>query len=70
MVIWDRNDYLLEAEKQHKDKKVYRDIEYNINVLKDLAEASNEMFSGLKRRGFIIEKQLKCFTYEYRNLLT
>ena len=59
MVIWDRNDYLLEADKQLKDKKVYRDVEYNVNILKDLAEASNEVFSDLKRRGFI-------FTYEYR----
>ena len=38
----------------------------NVNTVKDLAEASNEMFSGLKRRGFIIEKQLKYFTYEFR----
>ena len=48
VVIWDRNDYLLEAEKQLRDKKVYRDVEYNVNILKDLAEASNEMFSGLR----------------------
>ena len=57
MVIWDRKDYLLEADKQLKDKKVYRDdAEYNVNILKDLAEASNEMFIGLKRTGFITEK--------------
>ena len=66
MIIWNRNDYLLEADKQLKDKNVYRDVEYNVNILKDLAEASNEIFSGLKRRGFITEKQLKYFTYEYR----
>ena len=62
MVICDRNDYLLEGDKQLKDKKVYRDVEYNVNILKDLAEASNEMFSGFKRRGFITEEQLKYFT--------
>ena len=66
VVIWDRNDYLLEAEKQLRDKKVYRDVEYNVNILKDLAEASNEIFSGLKRRGFVTDKQLKDFTYEYK----
>ena len=54
------------AEKQLKDKNVYRDVEYNVNVLKDLAEASNKMLSGLRKRGFITEKQLKYFTYEYR----
>ena len=48
--IWDRNDYLLEAEKQLKDKNVYRDVQYNVNVLKDLAEANNKMFSGLKKK--------------------
>ena len=66
MIIWNRNDYLLEADKQLKDKNVYRDVEYNVNILKDLAEASNEIFSGLKRRGFVTNKQLKDFTYEYK----
>ena len=70
MVIWDRNDYLLEVDKQIKDKKVYRDVEYNVNNLKDLAEASNEMFNCLRRRGFITEKKLKYFTYEYKKLPT
>ena len=41
VVIWGRNDYLLEADKQLKDKKFYRDVEYNVNSLKDLAETSN-----------------------------
>ena len=57
VVIWDRNDYLLEADKQPKDKKVYLDVKYNANNLKDLAEASNEIFSCHKRRGFITEKK-------------
>ena len=66
VLIGDRNDYRLEADKKLKDKKVYRDVKYNVNILKDLAETSNEMFSGLKRRDFITGKQLKYFTYEYR----
>ena len=41
VVVWDRNDYLLETDKQLKDKKFYRDVEYNANILKDLAEISN-----------------------------
>ena len=27
---------------------------------------SNEMFSGLKKKGYITKKQLKYFPYEYR----
>ena len=41
VVIWDRNDYLLEADKKLKEKKIYRDVEYNVNILKDLAVTSN-----------------------------
>ena len=41
VVVWDRNDYLLETDKQLKDKNFYRDVEYNANILKDLAETSN-----------------------------
>ena len=48
MVIWDRNNYLLEADKQLKDKNVYCDVEHNVNILKDLAEASNECLVALK----------------------
>ena len=31
VVIWDGNDYLLQADKQLKDKKVYHDAEYNVS---------------------------------------
>ena len=66
VVIWERDNYLLEAKKQLKDKKIYRNVEYNVNIIRDLAVACNEMFSGLKRRDFITEKQLKYFIYEYK----
>ena len=56
VIIWDKNDYLLQADKKLKDKKVYRDVVYKVNILKDLAEASNGTFSGHKRVDFIIEK--------------
>ena len=64
VVIWNRNDYLLEPDKQLKDKKVYCDVEYKVNILKDLAEASYEMFS--ERKNLITKKQVKYFTYEYK----
>ena len=66
VAVWHRNDYLLEVDKQLKNKTFYGDVEYNVNILKDLAQASNEMSSGLKRRVFINEKQLKYFTYEHK----
>ena len=56
IVVWERNNHRLEAEKQLSDSTVYRDIGNNENILPELSEASNKMFSSLRRRGFITEK--------------
>ena len=66
IAIWGRNDYLMEAEKQLSDKKVYQEVSNSENVLSKLAEMSNKMLSGLKKWGYITEKQFKYFSYEYR----
>ena len=66
VVVWDRNYYVLEAEKRLSDSSVYRDVNNSENILPKLSEASNKMFSSSRRKGFIIEKQLKYFTYEYK----
>ena len=66
VVLWDRYDYTAEAEKQLKDQKVYKDIEFTEKILQDLAQTSNKMFRSLKTKGNIDEKQLKYFTYEYK----
>ena len=51
-------DYLMEAEKQLSDKKVYQEVSNSENILSELAEMSSKM------RGYITEKQLKYFSYE------
>ena len=66
VVVWDRNYYLLETERQLSDTKVYRDVSKTGNILSKLSETSNKMFSSLKRRGFLTEKQMKYFTYEFK----
>ena len=66
IVIWGRNDYLMEAEKQLSDKKVYQEVSNSENILSKLAEMSNKMFRNLNKRSCITEKQLKYFSYEYR----
>ena len=66
IVIWGRNDYLMEAEKQLSDKKVYQEVRNSENILSKLAEMSNKMLSSLKKMGYSTEKQLKCVSYEYR----
>ena len=66
VVVWDRNDYLLEAERQLSDTKVSRDVINTENILSKLSETSNRMFVSLKRIGFLTEKQMKYFTYEFK----
>ena len=61
IVIWGRNDYLQEAEKQLSDKNVYEEVINSENILSKLAEMSNKLFSTLKKRGYITEKQLNIF---------
>ena len=67
IVVWDRGDYLLEAEKQLGDRSVYKDISFNEKLLTDLVESSNQIFHCLKRKGSITDKQLKYFLYNYKN---
>ena len=52
VVVWDRNDYLLEAEKQLRDTKVNSDVNNTEKIPKKLSETSNKMPISLKRRGF------------------
>ena len=54
----------MEAENRLSDEKVYQEVCYNENVLSKLAKMSNKIFSKLKKRGYITEKQLKYFSYE------
>ena len=61
VLIWGRNDCLMEAGKQLSDKKVYQEVSNSENILSKVAEMSNKMFSNLKKRGYITEKQLKYF---------
>ena len=61
-------DYLREAEKQLSNKNVYQEIQYYKQVLSSLVDISNKFVRGLKMKGFIVEKVLKYFTYEYKKV--
>ena len=66
VVVWDRLDYLMEAEKQLKDRKVYQEVRFSENILNELVEKSNTMFKNLGRKDVILEKELKYFFFEYK----
>ena len=48
MVVLDRNDYLMEAEKQLSDKNVYKEVKFNEKFIQDLTEISNKIFRNLE----------------------
>ena len=61
MVVWDRNDYLMEAEKQLSDKNVHKEVKFNEKLIQDLTETSKKIFRNLRNAGFIPDKELKYF---------
>ena len=66
IVVWDRNDYLTEAEKQLEDPNVYRKLDFKDKTLSQLVDCSNRFFKNLKLKGHITEKELKYFSYEFK----
>ena len=68
VVVWDRKDYILEAEKQLSDANVYKDVFCNEKNLLEFVGTSNQLFQNLKSKGKISDKQLKYFTYEYKKV--
>ena len=60
MVIWDREDYLKEADRQRSDNKIYRDVEYTKNMLSSLVDKLIKYFKVYLKRN----------TYQIKNLNT
>ena len=56
VVVWDRWDYIKEAEKQLGDSTVYKEINYNKKILSQLVDSSNKYFKKLNSSGYISYK--------------
>ena len=66
VIVWDRNDYIAEAEKQLNNKNVYKNMVFKEKIPQDLAETRNNIFTSLRGKGKMTEKQLKYFTIVYK----
>ena len=66
VVVWDRNDYIAEAEKQLSDENIYKDINFKDKILQELPDSSNKLLRNLKKKEIITEKELKYFTIEFK----
>ena len=66
VVVWDRVDYIKEAQKQLKDENVYKKVNFKDQQLSELVDKSNHFFKELKTKGCITDKNLKYFIYQYK----
>ena len=66
MVVWERNEYIKEAEKQLGDKSVYQKVSFKEKLSCELVDKSNASSKELKRMGCISDKTLKYFTFEFK----
>ena len=66
VLVWDRWDYIKEAEKQLGDSTLYKEISYNKKILSQLVDSSNKYFKKLNNSGYVSYKEMKYFTYEYK----
>ena len=66
VVIWDRNDYLKEAEKQLSDRSIYLETKVIEKYLVDLVEKSNKIFENLQRKSVIQEREENSFKFNFK----
>ena len=68
VVIWDREDYLAEGYRELSDHSTYTDIKkFNQKPLSNLTEKRNRIFKGLCNKKLITEKELKYFSFNFKN---
>ena len=59
VVVWYRENFIVEADRQLKDNEIYQSSSFQYVDLVKLVEKSNSIFQSLRKRKIIIEKELK-----------
>ena len=67
VVVWDRTDYLKEAERQLSDEKTYEENRITEKDQVELVEKSNNLFSNLRRKNVITENENNYFRFNFKN---
>ena len=65
--IWNRCEYLSETEKALGDKKVYKNVFSNSNVLSSFMSSGNKIAEKFKGRKTILKAKMKYFLYVCNN---
>ena len=66
VVVWDKLDYLAEAENHLKDNNIYKDVKFGDNDLVKLVEKSSKIFKQLLSKKNIPSSEFKYFSYNYK----
>ena len=66
IVLWGRENYLAEAEKQFQNVDIYEDTDFKESDLVKIVEKDNTMFQSLRRKYLITEYETKYFSYRYK----
>ena len=66
VVVWDREGYIAEADRQLNDNETYERSSLKDVDLVKLVEKSNIIFQSLRKRKLITEEELKYFIYKYK----
>ena len=64
--MWDRLDYLAEAEKQLSHSNTYKEFKLSEKDQIKLVEKSNSMFEGLKKKTVVMEKEKNYFKFNFK----
>ena len=64
--MWDRADYLEEAENHLSDSSTYKEVKFGEEELVKLVEHSNRMFKQLLSKKSISSEEYKYFTYGFK----
>ena len=65
MAVWDRLDYLREAERQLTDGETYKEIRTTATDEVELMEKINNLFSNLRRENVITENENNYFRFNF-----
>ena len=65
VVVWERNDYLKEAERQLSDGKTSEEIRITEKDQVELVEKGNDLFSNLRRENVITENENNYFRFNF-----
>ena len=66
VVLWDKLDYLAEAENHLNDNNAYEDVKFRENYLIRLVDQSNKIFKKLLSKQNIFSSEFNYFSYSYK----